>query len=186
MLKGFREFIARGNVIDLAVGLVLGLAFAAVVGSFVKDVLMPPIGLALGKVDFTNLFAVLRPGSVPGPYASLADAQRVGAVTLNYGVFINTIITLLIIALAVYFLLQLVNRVRQAQAPAGVPLLHVARRAGGHPVPALHLQPGRRTRPPGRLTPAERTDQVGLAVTAPTRRPSVSARLSRPRNRPRR
>ncbi len=121
MLKGFREFIARGNVIDLAVGIVIGLAFAAVVASFVKDVLMPPIGLALGRVDFANLFAVLKPGSPAGPYASLAQAQAAGAVTINYGLFINTLISFLIVALAVYAVLQAVNRMRGVRAPRTCP-----------------------------------------------------------------
>ncbi len=121
MLKGFRDFIARGSVVDMAVGIVVGLAFAAVVASFVKDVLMPPIGLLLGRVDFSNLFAVLAPGKTPGPYTSLADAQRAGAVTINYGVFINQIVSFLIISFAVYLLLQFVNRLRKVQAPRTCP-----------------------------------------------------------------
>jgi len=92
-------------VIDMAVGIIIGIAFGAVVNSLVKDVIMPPIGLALGNVDFTNLFAVLKEGATPGPYASLAAAQAAGAVTLNYGVFINAIVNLLIIAAAVFFLI---------------------------------------------------------------------------------
>jgi len=121
MLKGFRDFIARGNVVDMAVGIVVGLAFAAVVASFVKDVLMPPIGLLLGRVDFANLFAVLKEGSATGPYASLAEAQRAGAVTINYGAFINQIVSFLIIAFAVYLMLQFVNRLRRVQAPRACP-----------------------------------------------------------------
>ena len=105
MLQDFKAFIMRGNVIDMAVGIIVGIAFGAVVNSLVKDVIMPPIGLALGNVDFSNLFAVLREGATPGPYASLAAAQEAGAVTINYGVFINAIINLLIIAAAVFFLI---------------------------------------------------------------------------------
>jgi large conductance mechanosensitive channel len=105
MLQDFKAFITRGNVIDMAVGIIVGIAFGAVINSLVKDVIMPPIGLALGNVDFANLFAVLKEGATPGPYASLAAAQAAGAVTINYGVFINTIVNLLIIAAAVFFLI---------------------------------------------------------------------------------
>jgi large conductance mechanosensitive channel len=105
MLQDFKAFIMKGNVIDMAVGIIVGIAFGLVVNSLVKDVIMPPIGLALGNVDFTNLFAVLKEGATPGPYASLAAAQTAGAVTINYGVFINAIINLLIIAAAVFFLI---------------------------------------------------------------------------------
>lgn len=115
MFKGFREFIMRGNVIDLAVGIVIGVAFGAIVVSFVADILMPPIGLLLGKVDFSNLFAVLKEGTTPGPYASVTAAKSAGAVTVNYGLFINTIINFLIVALAIYFVVQAVNRVRGVQ-----------------------------------------------------------------------
>jgi len=103
MLKDFKTFIMRGNVVDLAIGIVIGVAFGAIVSSFVKDVLMPPIGLLLGDVDFANLFAVLKEGTVVGPYPSLTAAQEAGAVTINYGVFINAIINFLIIAFAVFF-----------------------------------------------------------------------------------
>ena len=103
MLKDFRAFIMRGNVIDMAVGIIIGAAFGPIVGSFVKDVLMPPIGLALGDVDFANLFIVLKDGSIPGPYASLAAAQAAGAVSINYGTFINTIVNFLIVAAVVFF-----------------------------------------------------------------------------------
>jgi large conductance mechanosensitive channel len=104
MFKDFKAFIMRGNVVDMAVGIIIGAAFGAIVGSFVKDVIMPPIGLALGNVDFTNLFAVLKQGATAaGPYDSLAAAQAAGAVSINYGLFINTIITFLIIALVLFF-----------------------------------------------------------------------------------
>lgn len=103
-MKDFKVFLMRGNVVDLAVGIVIGVAFAAIVGSFVKDIIMPPIGLALGDVDFSNLFVVLKEGTeVAGPYASLAAAQEAGAVSINYGVFINTIINFIILAAVVFF-----------------------------------------------------------------------------------
>jgi len=94
MFKEFREFALRGNVVDMAVGIVIGAAFGQIIASLVRDILMPPIGLLVGNVDFTNLFWVLREGPSGGPYASLADAQAAGAVTFNYGLFINTIVTL--------------------------------------------------------------------------------------------
>ncbi|MFC2026776.1 large conductance mechanosensitive channel protein MscL [Chloroflexota bacterium] len=103
MLKDFKTFIMRGNVVDLAIGIVIGVAFGAIISSFVKDVLMPPIGLLLGNVDFANLFAVLKEGTVAGPYASLVAAQEAGAVTINYGVFIIAIVNFIIIAFAIFF-----------------------------------------------------------------------------------
>ncbi len=122
MLKEFREFITRGNAVDIAVGLIIGAAFGAIVGSLVTDVLMPPIGLALGKVDFGNLFVVLKSGAIPGPYVSVAAAKQAGAVTLNYGVFINTIVSFLIIALAVFMVIRQFNKLRKkAEAPAAAP-----------------------------------------------------------------
>jgi large conductance mechanosensitive channel len=105
MLQDFKAFIMRGNVIDMAVGIIVGIAFGLVVNSLVKDIIMPPIGLALGNVDFTNLFVILREGLTPGPYASLAEAQAAGAVTINYGTFINTVVNLVIIAAVVFFLI---------------------------------------------------------------------------------
>lgn len=123
MLKDFKAFIMRGNVIDMAVGIIIGIAFGTVVNSIVKDIIMPPIGLALGKVDFANLFAVLKEGAVAGPYASLAQAQAAGAVTVNYGLFINTVVNLLIIAAVVFFLIvrpvaRLQAATTKAQQPA--------------------------------------------------------------------
>src|SRR4030042_4343920 len=108
----------KGNVVDMAVGIIIGVAFGAIVSSAVKDVIMPPIGLALGKVDFSNLFVMLQPGKVPGPYPSLAEAQTAGAVTINYGLFINTIINFLIIAAVVFFLI--VRPIARMQAPKKV------------------------------------------------------------------
>lgn len=105
MLQDFKAFIMRGNMIDMAVGIIVGAAFGAIVNSFVKDIIMPPIGLILGNVDFTNLFIVLKEGATSGPYVSLAAAQAAGAVTVNYGAFINTIVNLLITGASVYFLI---------------------------------------------------------------------------------
>ena len=103
MLKDFRAFITRGNVIDISVGIIIGAAFGPIVNSLVKDIVMPPIGLALGKIDFANLLIVLKQGSTPAPYASLAAAQAAGAVSINYGTFINTIVNFLVIAAVVFF-----------------------------------------------------------------------------------
>jgi large conductance mechanosensitive channel len=125
MLNDFRAFIMRGNVVDMAVGIIIGVAFGAIINSVVKDIVMPPIGMALGNVDFTNLFALLKPGTAPGPYASLAAAQTAGAVTINYGVFINTLINFLIIAAVLFFFVvrpisQMAAR-KQAAQPAAAP-----------------------------------------------------------------
>ncbi len=123
MLKEFKEFAVRGNVVDMAVGIIIGAAFGTIVNSLVADILMPPIGLLLGNIDFSNLFIVLREGSkAAGPYASLAAAKAAGAVTINYGFFINTIISFLIVAFAVFLLVRNINRLkRQEQAPSPVP-----------------------------------------------------------------
>ena len=115
MLKDFKAFIMRGNVVDMAVGIIVGVAFGAIVTSVVKDIIMPPIGLALGKIDFANLTILLKQGVPPGPYESLAAAQAAGAVTINYGSFINTIISFLIIALVVFFFI--VRPIARMQAP---------------------------------------------------------------------
>ena len=119
MFKEFKEFIMRGNVVDMAVGIVIGAAFGTIVKSFVDDVLMPPIGLLLGNVDFANLFTVLKEGTkAAGPYASLAAAKAAGAVTLNWGTFINTIISFIIIAFAVFLVIKGINRMkREKEAP---------------------------------------------------------------------
>lgn len=122
MLREFKEFIARGNVMDMAVGIVIGAAFCAIVNSFVKDVIMPPIGLLLGKIDFANLHVVLKEGTTPGPYPTLAAAQAAGATTLNYGLFINAVISFLIIGLAVFIMVKGVNQLKRPKpAPAAVP-----------------------------------------------------------------
>lgn len=122
MLKEFKEFAMRGNVIDMAVGVVIGAAFGAIVKSLVDDILMPLLGLVLGNADFTNLFVVLRDGSIAGPYATLVLAQETGAVTLNYGLFINAIVTFLIVAFAIFLLIRAINRLqREEEAPPPEP-----------------------------------------------------------------
>lgn len=118
MLKDFKAFIMRGSVVDLAVGVVIGAAFGAIVKSLVDDIIMPPIGLITGGIDFSNMFAVLKEGAkAAGPYASLADAKAAGAVTLNYGTFINQTVTFLIIAAAIFVVIRMVAKL-QAPAPA--------------------------------------------------------------------
>jgi large conductance mechanosensitive channel len=115
MLKDFKEFAMRGNVVDMAVGIVIGAAFGAVIKSLVADVIMPPIGLLLGNVDFSNLFLTLKAGKVAGPYVSLAAAQAAGAVTLNLGLFINTIVSFVIVAFSVFLLVRGINQLRREQ-----------------------------------------------------------------------
>jgi large conductance mechanosensitive channel len=118
MLKDFREFIMRGNVVDMAVGIIIGAAFGTIVSSLVADIIMPPISLALGKVDFSNLFVLLKTGSTPGPYLSLSAAQAAGAVTENYGRFVNTVFSFLIVAFAVFLLIRAINNMRRrVEAP---------------------------------------------------------------------
>jgi len=109
MFKEFKEFAMKGNVLDMAVGIIIGAAFGKIVSSFVADVLMPPLGLMLGKVDFTNLFVTLSEGS----YASLAAAKEAGAATLNYGMFLNTVVDFVFVAFAVFLLIKQVNRLKR-------------------------------------------------------------------------
>jgi len=118
IFKEFKDFAVKGNVVDMAVGIIIGAAFGAIVGSLVADVLMPPLGLLIGNVDFSNLFIVLREGAQAGPYATPAAAKAAGAVTLNYGLFINTVLSFLIVAFAVFFVIKAVNRLKREQAPA--------------------------------------------------------------------
>jgi large conductance mechanosensitive channel len=115
MFKEFKEFAMRGNVVDMAVGIVVGAAFGTIINSFVADVIMPPIGLILGNVDFSGMFIVLKEGKVAGPYQTIAAAKAAGAVTLNYGVFINTIISFLIIAFSVFIVIRNVNRLKRKE-----------------------------------------------------------------------
>lgn len=127
MLGEFKKFAVRGNVVDMAVGIIIGGAFGTIVKSLVDDVLMPPIGLLLGGVDFSNLFTVLREGAdAAAPYASLADAQAAGAVTINYGVFFNSVLSFLIVAFAVFLVVRSFNRMKRKEeekpaAPAEPP-----------------------------------------------------------------
>jgi large conductance mechanosensitive channel len=132
MVNKFRTFIMRGSLIDMAVGFTVGAAFTTVAQSLVKDVIMPPIGLAVGRVDFVNLYWLLRSGTnTAPPYPTLADAQAAGAVTLNYGQFINNVITFLIVAIAVFFVIQMaytlqerisqINLTKQEAQPAAAP-----------------------------------------------------------------
>ena len=117
MFKEFKEFAMRGNVVDMAVGIIIGAAFGTIVSSLVADVIMPPIGLLLGNVDFSNFFIVLKEGKMAGPYAALANAKAAGAVTLNIGVFLNTVISFLIIAFAVFLLVRTINKFKRESAP---------------------------------------------------------------------
>ena len=118
MLKEFKEFAMRGNVVDMAVGIIIGAAFGAIVQSLVADVIMPPIGLILGNVDFSNLFAVLKEGAAAAPYASLAEAQKAGAVTINYGKFLNAVVSFIIVAFAVFMLIRAINQLKRKEQAA--------------------------------------------------------------------
>ena len=114
MFKEFKTFAMRGNVVDMAVGIIIGAAFGKIVASFVKDIIMPPIGLLLGDVDFSNLFVNLSEGS----YATLAQAQEAGAATLNYGAFINTVVDFLIVAFAIFIVIRQMNRLKKPEEAA--------------------------------------------------------------------
>ena len=118
MLEEFKKFAMRGNVVDLAVGVIIGAAFGKIVDSLVKDLIMPPIGLLLGRVDFANLFLLLKDGVPAGPYLTVEAAQKAGAVTLNYGIFINACITFAIVAFAVFLLIRTMNRLQRAPEEA--------------------------------------------------------------------
>ncbi|MCL6621636.1 MAG: large-conductance mechanosensitive channel protein MscL [Syntrophobacterales bacterium] len=117
MLKEFKEFALKGNVVDMAVGIIIGAAFGTLVKSLVDDLLMPPIGLLLGNVDFSNLLVVLREGKVAGPYVSVAAARQAGAVTLNVGLFLNTVISFLIVAFSVFLVVKAMNRLKREAPP---------------------------------------------------------------------
>jgi len=121
MLKEFREFAMRGNVVDMAVGIIIGAAFGTIVNSLVQDVIMPPIGLLLGNIDFSNIFLVLKDGKMAGPYATVAVAKAAGAVTINVGIFINTVISFVIIAFCVFLIVKTTNKLkRQKEASPAV------------------------------------------------------------------
>ncbi len=125
MLKEFKEFAVKGNVVDMAVGIIIGAAFGTIVQSLVNDVIMPPIGLLLGNVDFSNLFIVLKEGTVAGPYETLVLAKEAGAVTISYGAFITTVVSFLIVAFCVFLLVKGINKAKreeeEAPAPAAPP-----------------------------------------------------------------
>lgn len=122
MFKEFKEFAVKGNVVDMAVGIIIGGAFGTIVKSLVDDIIMPPIGLALGKIDFANLFILLQEGpKAAGPYASVAAARETGAVTINYGLFINSVISFAIVAFAVFLIIRAINRLKRQQEAAPPP-----------------------------------------------------------------
>jgi len=122
MFREFKEFALKGNVLDLAVGIVIGAAFTSIVNSLVADIIMPPIGLLLGKVDFSNLFLVLSDGKMPGPYPTLAAAKTAGAVSLNIGLFINALISFVIVAFAVFLLVKGFNRLQRQKETVPAPV----------------------------------------------------------------
>ena len=113
MLKEFKQFAMRGNVVDLAVGLILGAAFTTIVNSLVNDILMPPIGLIIGGIDFSDFFLTIKGGQ----YATLEEAKKAGAVTINYGLFINSVVKFVIVAFAVFLLVKQVNRLQRTEPP---------------------------------------------------------------------
>ena len=123
MLQEFKEFIVKGNAFDLAVGVIIGAAFGAMAGSFVTDVMMPPLGLVTGGSDFSNLFLTLKEGATPGPYASLAAAKEAGAVTINLGLFLNTVVNLVIVGFVLFLMVRAINTARKpvAAPPAATP-----------------------------------------------------------------
>lgn len=115
MFKEFRDFAMRGNVVDMAVGIVIGAAFGTIVKSLVADIIMPPVGLLLGDVDFANLFLVLKAGDPIGPYAALDAAKEAGAVSVNYGVFINNIVSFIIVAFALFMVIKGMNKMKKQE-----------------------------------------------------------------------
>lgn len=122
MLKEFKEFAVKGNMVDMAVGIIIGAAFGAIIKSLVSDVLMPPLGMLLGDVDFSNLFMVLKDGTLAGPYVTVEAAKEAGAVTLNYGLFVNTAVNFLIVAFAIFFVVRSINRLKKKEeAPPAEP-----------------------------------------------------------------
>lgn len=122
MFKEFKEFAMRGNVVDMAVGIIIGAAFGTIVKSLVSDILMPPIGLLLGNVDFSNLFLIIKEGATAGPFPTVAAAQDAGAVTINYGVFLDSIVSFIIVAFAIFMVIRGMNKLkRKEEAPAPAP-----------------------------------------------------------------
>jgi len=123
MLKEFKEFAMKGNMLDMAIGIIIGAAFGAIIKSLVADVLMPPLGMLLGNVDFSEMFIVLKQGATAGPYATLAAAKEAGAIVLSWGMFVNTIINFLIVAFAIFLLIKNVNKLKkkEEEAPPAAP-----------------------------------------------------------------
>ncbi|MEE9447098.1 MAG: large conductance mechanosensitive channel protein MscL [Arenicellales bacterium] len=123
----FKKFILRGNVLDMAVGIVIGAAFGTIVKSFVEDVIMPPIGILLGGIDFSNIYTVIKEGATAAPYATLEAAKEAGAVTMNWGSFINTVISFLIIAAAIFMVVKAANKMQEKEEdkPAAPPVQEV-------------------------------------------------------------
>jgi large conductance mechanosensitive channel len=144
MFKGFfgefKKFAMRGNVIDMAVGITIGAAFGKIVDSLVKDVIMPPLGLLMGKVDFTNMFIVLKEGAVAGPYNSLNAAQNAGAVTLNLGLFTNAVISFLIVAFAVFILIKAINQLQTKLEKKEAKEIAVTTKTCPHCFSEIHIQ----------------------------------------------
>jgi large conductance mechanosensitive channel len=118
IFKEFRDFAVKGNVVDMAVGIVIGAAFTAIVQSLVKDIITPPIGFLLGNVDFSNIYLILKDGKVAGPYASLKAAQDAGAITLNFGLFVNALISFTIVAFALFMVVKAINKMKRKQEAA--------------------------------------------------------------------
>jgi len=118
MFKEFKEFAMRGNVVDMAVGIIIGAAFGTIVKSLVADVLMPPIGILLGNVDFSNLFFIIKEGTTPGPFSTLAEAKESGAVVIGWGTFLNTVISFLIVAFAVFIVIRNLNKLKKEKEAA--------------------------------------------------------------------
>jgi large conductance mechanosensitive channel len=120
MLKEFKEFAMKGNMVDMAVGIIIGTAFGAIIKSLVADVIMPPIGVMLGNVDFANIFMIIKEGTTAGPYATLAAAKEAGAVVISWGVFINTLINFIIIAFVLFLVIRNMNKMKkkEEEAPA--------------------------------------------------------------------
>ena len=174
MLKEFKEFAMRGNVVDMAVGIVIGAAFGKIVSSFVNDVLMPPIGLLFGGANFENLFMTLKEGAKAGPYPTLADAQAAGAVTMNLGVFINTVISFLIVAFAIFMVIKGINQMRREQeAPPAEPTtkecsLSYDNSHSGDPLWALYIGPQGRFLKKG---------QMGLQINWEERPPTANRKM---------
>ncbi len=120
-IKEFKEFAIKGNMIDMAVGIIIGAAFSGVVNSLVKDIIMPPFNLIMSKINFSNLFFTIKDGAnVAGPYPSVDAANQAGAIILNVGAFLNTLVSFLIVAVAVFMLIKMINKLKKAPAPAPV------------------------------------------------------------------